>query len=368
MKKAFLFAGGGTGGHLFPGLAIAESLQELDPQATAFFACSTRPLDSQILSDEKVEFEPIAAAPMAFSPRAFLKFLGSWGTAVRQGRAVIRRLRESGPVHVVSMGGFVAAPVVQAARAEKAPITLVNLDAVPGKANVWIARHAKHVITSAPVAGKTWVVVPPIVRKAALPSGDARTCRKLLNLDPDKPTLLVTGASQGARSVNQLIEKMLETKPNLFQGWQAIHQTGAEREGTGPASVTEAYRRAGVTADVRAFVSNMGTAWGAATLAVSRSGAGSVGEAWAARVPTLFMPYPYHKDEHQRLNAKPMEDKGACVIAKDLIEAGRNIDTVGPVLESLMREESRRAAMSRALDSLGPADGARRVATALLRA
>lgn len=367
MKKVFLFAGGGTGGHLFPGLAIAEALGDLAPGSQAFFACSARPLDAQILTGERVEFEPIPAAPVAFSPRAFLRFIGSWGGAVRKGRTVIRKLRDRGDVHVVSMGGFVAAPVVQAARAERVPVTLVNLDAVPGKANVWIARHAGRVLTSAPVAGRAWEVVPPIVRVKALPNAGPGACRQMLNLDPATPTLLVTGASQGARSINQLIERLLETRPEVFRGWQAIHQTGAERDGTGPESVAAAYKKAGVRAEVRAFLSEMGQAWGAATLAVSRSGAGSVGEAWAARVPTLFMPYPYHKDAHQRLNALPMEAKGACVMAKDRIDPAANAGAIGPVLEALMGDEGRRAAMHAALEALGPADGASRVARALLR-
>ncbi len=172
-------------------------------------------------------------------------------------------------------------------------------------------------------------------------------------------------AGDGGESGCQ-IGQSVHRAASRFEAGPLSGMAGDPSEGTGPESVRAAYKRAGVAAEVRAFFNHMGTAWGAATVAVSRSGAGSVGEAWAAKVPTLFMPYPYHRDQHQRLNAKPMEDAGACVIATDRIDPVKNAESAGAMLESLMTDEPRRAAISRALALLGPADGAARVAAALL--
>lgn len=365
-SRVFIFAGGGTGGHLFPGLAITEQLRKLDPAARAVFACSPRPLDAEILRAADAEFEAVKAAPFSARPRALARFIGSWGGAVRQGRAMIRAARDkANDVQVVAMGGFVAAPVVQAARAERCPVTLVNLDAVPGLANRWIAKHARATFTAAEVEGRaSWKRVAPIVRAAARPPGSAAECRRRLNLDPARATLLVTGGSQGAKSINQLMLELVRADAAAFtgRGWQVLHQAG-------PSQIEElraAYRGAGIAAQVEPFFEPMGPYWGAADLAVARSGAGNVAEAWASATPCVFLPYPYHKDEHQRRNAEPLEAAGCCVLAKDLIEPGPNAAGPGRAVLELMGEASRLAAMRSAFAKLGPADGAEIVARSLI--
>lgn len=375
--RCFVFAGGGTGGHLYPGVAIAERLIEISGQFGAgpgvvrvVFACSTRPLDAELLRAERVEFRTIPAEPFGVSPRTLARFASTWGKAVRAGRTLVRDLRaEHQSVRVVAMGGFVAAPMAQAARAERCPVALVNLDATPGKANRWIARHADPVFTSAEVVGvrgaDRWTGVPPIVRRAALPPGDAARCRKSLGLDPERSTLLVTGASQGAQSINDFVTALVGRSPEVFAGgrWQVIHQAGGRAD---LPAIERAYANARVPALVRALLNPMGAAWGAADLAISRAGAGSVAEAWAAGVPTVFMPYPYHRDEHQRLNAMPLQRSGACVIASDAIRVEENTQAIGPLVIGLMLDESKRRSMHTAMEGLGPADGATKVARALL--
>jgi UDP-N-acetylglucosamine--N-acetylmuramyl-(pentapeptide) pyrophosphoryl-undecaprenol N-acetylglucosamine transferase len=111
----------------------------------------------------------------------------------------------------------------------------------------------------------------------------------------------------------------------------------------------------------------MGRVWGAADVAISRCGAGSVAEAWANRVPSVFLPYPYHKDEHQRKNAIPLERAGGAVIVKDHVDAAANEGEAGSVLLGLMDEPEKREAMTRRLRELGPPDGAGVVAEAILR-
>lgn len=367
---AVIFAGGGTGGHLFPALAIAEHLGAPPLPGGAlplqsFFICSTRPLDAEILSKQDVTFSTVPAQPPATSPRALVRFLRSWGPSVRTGRDLIRNLKRShGRVQLVAMGGFVAAPLAQAARVERIPVTLVNLDAVPGRANRFIARHADAIFTSAPVARARWTAVPPIVRAAAVADADPSLCRTRFGLAPDVPTLLVTGASQGARSINTFLALFIERRAQSLADWQVIHQTGKE----GAESLRAAYAAHNIPAVVEPFFDDMGSAWGAADLAISRAGAGNVAEVWANRVPTIFMPYPHHKDQHQRLNAEPLAAKGAAVIAADQVRPEANLASVGPVLLDLLSNPQKRLAMSQALSALGPADGAARIAHALLQA
>lgn len=364
-SRVFIFAGGGTGGHLFPGLAITEQLEAADPSIRAIFACSPRPLDAEILKTAGAEFEAIHAAPFSARPRGLIRFLGSWGGSIRQSRALIRAASSAGPVHVVAMGGFIAAPVVQAARAERCPVTLINLDAVPGLANRWIARHAGSVYTAAEVEGRAgWKRIPPIVRAAARPPGEPEHCRRLLNLHPLRPTLLITGGSQGARSINDLLAALVRQRAESFtrDQWQVLHQSG-------PGQVDDLrrlYAEAGITARVEAFFDPMGPYWGAADFAVARSGAGNVAEAWASATPCLFLPYPYHKDEHQRRNAERLAAAGCCVLQRDLIEPAANLAGPGRDLTDLLADAARREVMRKAFAALGPANGAEIVARALL--
>lgn len=360
-----VFAGGGTGGHLFPALAVLEQLLEIEPGVKSVFLCSTREIDERILAAAGVAHSAIPAKPLSGHPIRLAKFITSWGGAVRASREQIQKMKaECARVRVLATGGFVAAPVAQAARAERVPLVLLNQDAPPGKANRWIAGRAASIYTTADVARAGWERIPPVVRRAALASGDARDCRGRLGLDPDRPVLLVTGASQGSRTVNEFAAAFAEAHADHLRagGWQAIHQTGASDN----TPWREAWERAGVPAVVEQFFDAMGDCWGAADLAVSRAGAGSVAEVWANRVPTVFMPYPYHRDEHQRLNAEPLAKAGGAVVAKDAIDAAANLADAGTIVLELLRSPSRRATMRDALAGLGPVDGAARLARALL--
>lgn len=359
----FLFAGGGTGGHLFPGLAIAERLRERMPESRAFFLCSERPLDEAILAKANVPFAAIPARPFSARPRALLAFLRDWSGAIAASREAIDAARREGAhVEVVTLGGFVAAPVAYAARRAGVPITMVNLDAVPGRANRLIAGGASRRFTvQGAKAPMTWTQTPPIVRAAAVPKGPVESARQRLGLKRTAPTLLVTGGSQGARSLNEFMRRLLEIRPEMFTGWQVLHQCGdgAENE------LRAAYDEAHVHAVVTAFCDSMGDAWAAADCAVARAGAGAVAEVWASNTPTLFLPYPHHGDDHQRFNAEPLVRAGGARLCRDLIDPGANAREAGPVLADLMSDEAGRRRMRDALQALGPADGADRIARAL---
>ena len=353
-----VFAGGGTGGHISPGLAIAERLAAIDPSARSFFACSARPIDAEMLSNAGAEFAPVAASPVAWRPRGLLRFVRDW----RKGKAQARRiLAERQATSVVALGGFVTGPVVAAAVAAGVPVLLVNLDARPGRANRWVARRAARVVSAVetpecPGFARDLVGMP--IRRVAIAPGDPVSCREELGLRGAMPTLLVTGASQGASSLNELLLAMLARRREAFAGWQVFHLSG-------PSDVERlrrAYAEAGVPARVEAFTHRIGLAWGAADLALSRAGANSVAEAAANAVPTLFAPYPYHKDAHQAANAEPLVRAGGAALELDAIDAGRNLDGLGRTLAELLTDPARRRSMRETLERNRPGDAAAAIA------
>lgn len=361
--RTFVFAGGGTGGHLYPALAIAERLCEADPDLQCIFLCSPRPIDAKILAEERVNFTVIPAAPLGLHPARLIRFIKSWHHAVAASRAALSGLQGRGAVQVVAMGGFVAAPVVRAAWSLGVEIDLVNLDAVPGKANRWIARSATQILDAA--GSGYWPnarVLRPIVRSKAIAPLPPEQCRASLGLSPESRTLFVTGGSQGARTINELMIGLIRTNPGLLQDWQVFHQTGLDAD----ALMQRVYDEAGIPARTVPFCTSIGLAWGAATLAIARSGAGTVGEVWANGVPTVFLPYPFHRDQHQVHNAAPLVKAGGAIVCRDWIDPDQNARSAAPIVASLIRDTARLCTMRDALRGLGPADGASAAAAALM--
>ena len=365
VRRTVAFAGGGSGGHLSPGLAIAERMVEVVPGVRPVFLCSTRAIDAQMLGDAGVAFRPIPAEGFAKSPRGVLRFVRGYVKGVLQARRV---LRDEGVEHVVSLGGFVTGPVTQAARMLRIPITLVNLDATPGRANRVVARRAQRVVSACRTPGlpkfAEAIVGMPLRRSAVAQAGRA-ACRGELGLDPVRPTLLVTGASQGASSLNAFMVAFALAHRELLRDWQVLHLAGPRGTPTA-AELDAAYARAGVKALVLPFLNEMGLAWGAAELALSRAGANSVAEAEANRVPTVFVPYPYHADLHQEANAKPLVDAGAAVLAYDRLDVTKNLESIGRPLEALMVDGRLRDAMEEKLRARPHADAAEVIARTVL--
>ena len=386
----YIFAGGGTGGHIYPGLAIAEQIKLLYASghgastggqrsllARCIFVVSTRAVDRTVVEPLGVEYVPLPAQPLGLHPRRLAKFVVSWGGAVRAAREVIQQAKATnGLVHVVTTGGFVAAPVAQAAHVERVPVTLLNLDAVPGKANRFVAWRATQAFTTLPVTvpwGRAWKLVPPVVRAAATVRHSKAECKIACGLDPTRPVLMVTGGSLGAGSLNSFVLAFVAAHGEVLRdgGWQVLHQTGSGSAGQQEAwgdQLNAAYRGAGVPANVCEYCQTMGLWWGAADAAVSRAGSGAVAEAWASATPTIFVPYPYHKDQHQRANARVLVDAGGAVCIDDQLQAAANLATLGPELGRLLTGEAIRTTMGVRLRALGPVDGAARIAQAVVNA
>ncbi|MAE63331.1 MAG: hypothetical protein CMJ18_03590 [Phycisphaeraceae bacterium] len=363
-RPTVVFAGGGSGGHIYPNLAICERLLEIDERATSHFLVSTRAIDHRILATPEARRAVANAThlpvmPPPRRPDRIPAWIGAWR---RTSRLIGPLIRRDAIDAVIATGGFVSVPAVRAARRAGVPVALVNLDAVPGRANRWMARTAGKVFSACdldmrPDAER--ISLP--LRRAAVDRHAASEARARLGLQPDLPTLLVCGGSQGARSVNAMMEVLAGRLPRPERGaapWQVLHLTGEADE----ARLREAYRGAGRTAVVMAFLDEMGLAWSSADLAISRAGASSVAEVRAHGVPTIFMPYPHHRDRHQWHNAAPLVDAGGAVVVDDVADPEAGAVHVLKTLEPLMADNQRRDDMSAALRRDPPPDAAMTVA------
>ena len=361
-----LIVGGGSGGHISPGLAVAEVIMQAGGECR--FLCSQRNIDSTMLTGAGVSFEPLPAQPFGIRPSALARCLLGMRRSSKRVRDILNETSYTG---VLALGGFVAAGVLPGLLSARSrgtltgPIVLLNLDRIPGKANRTVARRADLVVSAVDTVkpGFASQITGLPIRKNALASRSQEECRTALGLDPDQPTLFITGASQGASSLNRLMLRLIRSG-GLTEGnncYQVIHLSG-----TGAAEELEvAYEEADIRAYVRPFMDEMGLAWGAASLTGSRAGANSVGEIQANAVPTIFLPYPHHRDRHQFHNAEPLVDAGGALMIED-DDDDVTASKVSRELKSLLVDDSRLTAMSEALAAQASPGAANAVAGLLI--
>ncbi|MEM7755066.1 MAG: UDP-N-acetylglucosamine--N-acetylmuramyl-(pentapeptide) pyrophosphoryl-undecaprenol N-acetylglucosamine transferase [Planctomycetota bacterium] len=321
-----LLIGGGTGGHIYPLLAIAEHLRDLVPSAHLVAVCSDRAIDAKVLQPaldrgEVDQVVPIPARPLSLRPGGLFRLGRSWRPCVSTVAKTIEAF--PAPVAAVSTGGFVSMPACHACRGAGVPVSLVALDTPPGKATRWLARRTATRFNASPADLHRWTRVGPLVRRAARPIGTPADARAALGLDPDRRTLVIMGGSQGARTINGFIDAFMHAHGQRLAAdhWQVLHQTGADAH----AELEVAAREWGVSARVVPFLDPIGRAWAAADLVLARAGAGTVSEATLAGVPCVFMPYPFHVDRHQARNAEPLVSMGQASVLDDRIDPAANL-------------------------------------------
>jgi len=360
-----LFAGGGTGGHLYPGIAVAEALKAAAPNLRPLFLCTTREIDRVILEPTGFEFIPQPIVPPVKTVGGLLKFWKSW----RETKDLVRKtLHERRPAAVLGLGGYAAGVAVKVAAEKGIPATVLNPDVVPGKANQYLMQFARRVfcqfeataryVRSDENRQKLAVTGCPIRSDISRLPGRAEAATRL-SLDSKLHTLVVTGASQGAQTVNDAVIEMLGGV--TLRGWQILHLAGREHA---PA-VRDGYRNLTVNARVIDFTPVMADVWAVADLAISRSGASSCAELTACGVPSVLLPYPYHKDQHQKVNANVLEDAGAAVLLDDVKDRRKNAERLKPAVETLLYDGDRRRAMAGAAKKIGKPDAAGNVAKVL---
>lgn len=353
-----VIAGGGTGGHLFPALAVAEVLRERGHEIVILI--SEKEIDA-LATRDRTEFHfekmPGVGMPKIFSPQIF-SFLKRMNESLSSCRALYRRFQ---PDVVLGMGGFTSTAPILAARMRGVPSFIHESNAIPGKANKLNARIATGVLLGfgecAAFFPKSKCVVTgtPIRRSLGvrLPREQALTA---FGLSPGRRTILVMGGSQGAHGVNEL---MIQAAQVLKQHpFQIIHLAGRDDVQL----VETNYRRADIPCHAAAFCHRMEEAYSAADVVVARSGAASLAELSHFAVPGILIPYPNAAEDHQTLNAKIFERAGAARVA---VQSKTTPEGLASAIVTLLDDESLREKMSGALRRLAPNAAAARIADLL---
>ncbi len=366
-ERSFFFAGGGTGGHIYPALAVAERISNLEREAKVHFFCSTRNIDSRILSKTGFEYTALPACGFSIRPDKIIKFCVSFLDSFRIAK---RAFVENKDAVVIGIGGFVSAPVCLAAHKLKIPVVLLNVDIVPGRANKLIARWADKIFVQfedtrrsfGKNTAKVGVVGCPL--RIGFDNPQPEKAKSELGLDSGKKILLITGASSGSENINEAICSLLKKLDSFADDWQIVHLAGrANFE-----SVRKRYIGAKISHKVVDYFDDMPDLLSAADLVVGRSGAVSVAEYVAAGVPSICIPYPYHKDKHQYLNAGKLVQAGAAVIVDDSKQKDEGMaQRLWAVLEELMKNEEKRKKMAENCKAIANKQAASRIAEKLLQ-
>ncbi|MGC8991191.1 MAG: undecaprenyldiphospho-muramoylpentapeptide beta-N-acetylglucosaminyltransferase, partial [Verrucomicrobiia bacterium] len=347
---------GGTGGHLFPGVAVARALKERGVEAQLLV--SSKAVD-EIGSGWLAGVEVVRLPVLPFSRRGLGRSVLALCKSVRMCAGLFRRRR---PCAVLAMGGFASAPAVVCGRLMGIPVFLHEANAVPGRANRWFSRFAREVFVYFPEAGgrlkNRRVCVSGMPVRGEFERLDRGTCCKALGLDARSPVLLVMGGSQGARPLNGLMEKAVGMLAAEAPELQYVHLTGAYDVDL----MRRAYEKHGVRAVVEAFFREMWVVLGAATLAVTRAGASSLAEQAAVRLPAILIPFPYAADDHQYHNARAFEQTGAACVLR---QSDATPETVARLVLDLLRDRRRLEMMRQALGKWHVKDASERIADAL---
>jgi UDP-N-acetylglucosamine--N-acetylmuramyl-(pentapeptide) pyrophosphoryl-undecaprenol N-acetylglucosamine transferase len=348
---------GGTGGHLFPGMAVGEHLR--DHGCDVALMISPKEVDQAAVKSVKgMEVFTLPAVGLTRGRMvAFVcGFLGSY-------RASSRLFKKNPPQVALAMGGFTSAPPILAARRFGARTFLHESNSIPGRANRWLSWVVDQAFVGFPNAaaalhsrGVTLTGTP--VRSQFLPR-EASGCRTALGLSSSQPVILVMGGSQGASGINELVMRSLPALAKLAPEWQWFHLAG-------PADaprVRKAYEAVNLRAVVHPFFDSMELALGAATACISRAGASSLAELSAVRLPAVLIPYPAATDNHQFHNAKAFAQTGAAHL---LEQKTATPETLIGLLEDLVRDNAARERMREALAGWHRPEAAKQIAAAML--
>lgn len=330
LSPSVAIACGGTGGHLYPGLAVAHELADRDVTVTLFV--SAKEVDQKGVLSARGRFQVVTLPLVAFSPKNLWKFTKVTWTSLRQ---TSHEFNVRPPLAVLAMGGFTASAPVISGRRRGARIFLHESNTIPGRANRWLGRVAHVGCVGFPEAAHRWRVAricdtgTPVRRE--IREADSQASRQALGLRVDRPVLLITGGSQGAYGVNQLVLSGLAELNRRHPELQWVHLTGA----TGFSAVDEAYRRAGVPAKIFPFSQQMDLMLAASSVVVSRSGASSLAEFAARRIPSVLIPYPSAADDHQRYNAMAFARAGAArMLDQNVSDGAALVEAVDALLST----------------------------------
>ena len=344
-----LIAGGGTGGHLFPGVAIADELRRRDPTARVLFVGTARGIEARVLPD--------LGWDLALIKISGIKTVGALGAlrgllrvprAMWQSRRILREFR---PDAVIGVGGYASGPVVLVARLMGIRAGILEQNSIPGLANKILGKVVHRVFLAFEETRRFFRS-----RKIAMTGNPVRTeIAQIATDQTPRPSqtlrLLVFGGSQGAQRINEL---MVTAAPLLETDVNIVHQTGnANLEAT-----SAGYESAGMKVDCRAFIKDMAAEYRRADLVIARSGATTIAELGVVGRPAILIPYPSAAYNHQEINAKEMVDARAATMLR---QSDLTPERLAETIDAIAGNRDRRKAMEAAMRKLGRPDAAKTI-------
>jgi UDP-N-acetylglucosamine--N-acetylmuramyl-(pentapeptide) pyrophosphoryl-undecaprenol N-acetylglucosamine transferase len=360
-RPVVFIAGGGTGGHLMPALALAAALRKAQPEAEPFLVGATRGVEAQVLPTRDFRYALLPMEPI---------YRRTWWRNVRWPlvlgqltRQLGQLFREEQPVAVLGTGGYASGPVVWWAARRKLPTAIQEQNAFPGLATRLLAHRVRHIYLGVPEARRLLKpgsgtrlfdtgnpITPPDTARRA--GAMAR-----LGLDPSRPVLLITGGSQGSLAINRAVARWLEQRSEAEKLWQVLWLAGRAtyQEFSALGSI------AGVI--VRDFQDPMADAYAVADLVISRAGMMTVAELCAWGLPAILVPLPTAASDHQTQNARVLETAGAaCMLLQSTMER----DGLGPALQPLLLDAAHRGRLAWVARERGRPDAARDIVSLFL--
>jgi UDP-N-acetylglucosamine--N-acetylmuramyl-(pentapeptide) pyrophosphoryl-undecaprenol N-acetylglucosamine transferase len=353
-----VIAGGGTGGHVIPAIALAEEIVRRG--GTARFVGTRGRLEERLVPEagfdiDYIEVKPLVAGGIAGTLRglAFVPLALFHST---------RLLRKLGPDAVIGVGGYVAGPVVMGARLSGIPAALLEQNATVGLTNRLLSRFVTRAFvayeeTAKAFGGGIAELTGNPVRRPILDAAEKRRAAAPATSARRKVRVLVMGGSQGASAIDDRVPRAV-ARSGLAKRVTVVHQCCHGQE---PA-VRKMYADAGITAEVVPFIDDTAAAYGACDLVIARAGATTVSELTVMGLPAILIPYPHHKDHQQALNAEPMRRAGAAVV---LDEETAGEETLSSVIAAFVRDGKKRREAAEASYRLGRRDAAERIADGL---
>jgi UDP-N-acetylglucosamine--N-acetylmuramyl-(pentapeptide) pyrophosphoryl-undecaprenol N-acetylglucosamine transferase len=351
-----LIAGGGTGGHLFPGLAIADEFKRRDEKTEVIFVGTEHGIEARVVPREgyPIKFlraEGLVGVSVMKKIRAITKLF----SAITDSHRIIKTLS---PEIVIGVGGYASGATMLTACFKSIPTMILEQNSVPGVTNKILGRFVKGVcityqesISFFPKV-KTYLTGNP-VRKQVL-KGSIESAYKLFSLEKSLFTVFIFGGSAGARSINMAMIEALNYLHDLRGKVQFLHQTGTKDY----EHVREAYRKTGFKGTITPFIYQMGEAYAVADIVVSRAGATTLAELTALGKPALLIPYPYAAGQHQELNARKLLEMGA---AKMILNRELKGESLAESIRELFKNEAMRREMQRISRSVGRPDACAKV-------
>lgn len=358
--KRVIIAGGGTGGHIFPAIAIANALKRLDDSVEILF----------VGAKGKMEMEKVPQAGYAirgldiagFNRSALWKNIGLPFKILKSFFQVKKIFREFMPDAVLGVGGYSTYPVLRLAQAKGIPTFIHESNSFAGKANIMLGRHATRIFVATDGMGKFFpkekiLITGNPVRKQIIANTISRTeAASFFGLDPSRKTILAVGGSLGARSINEAIAAHIDAF--AANGIQLIWQTGK--------TTAREYMAKGAGRDnirVSDFITDMEKAYAAADVVISRAGAMAVAEICVVAKPAIFVPFPLAAEDHQTSNAKSLVNKEAALMIHDSDARDMLVQTA----IDLAKDESRQALLHQKIRMLGIKDADETVAKEILK-